>query len=140
LNHDTYIYIAYITGRLISGKKIATLYDYSQTGYVHLSKLADNSFFKDFDEKHRDYIPGYATGCRYQYSLDSGQTVELSINGSSFIGHIRGTSSYFLGNIKGDSIYIFDHEKSEHFNYKISAHVVEHEGESIVCHNCCFLK
>jgi len=140
LDHNIYVYIAYIAGRLISGKKIATLYDYSQSGYVHLSKLADTSFIKDFDEKHKDYIPGYATGCRYQYSFGAGPTVELSINGNSFICHISATSSYFLGNIRGDSIYIFDHNKSEHFNYKITAHVVEHEGESIVCHNCCFLK
>lgn len=140
MNYSIYVYIAYITGRLISGKKIATLYDYLQSGYIHLSHFSESDFFKDFDEKHRDYVPGYATGCKYQYSFDSGQSIELSINGNSFIGHIRGTASYFLGNIRGDSIHIFDHETSDHFNYKISAHIVEHEGESIVCNNCCFLK
>lgn len=140
MNYDISVYIAYITGRLISGKRIAILYDYSQAGYIHLPHFSDNGFLKDFDAKHKDYIPGYSTGCKNQYSLDSGQSIELSINGNTFIGHIRGSASYFIGHIRGDSIYIFDHNESEHFNYRISACFVEHEGESIVCNNCCFLK
>ncbi|MEW6108817.1 MAG: hypothetical protein AB1632_06585 [Nitrospirota bacterium] len=136
----THAYIAYIVGRLLTGKRIASLYDFNQCRHIEISSLPYVDCIKEFDHIHRHYIPGYSSGCRYLYPCGSGLTMELSINGNSFMGHIRGGSFYFVGNVRGDSIYIFDHEESVHINYKISGCLVERDNSETVCSNCWYIK
>jgi hypothetical protein len=76
---------------------------------------------KEFHDLFRDYPPGYATSCRYQYTIDeSGQTIEMTFNGTSFICRIPGSASYFVGDVRGNASYIFDHASASAVNFRIS--------------------
>lgn len=133
--------IVYIISRLITGKRVATLYDFTELRHISIAALPDAVCLKKFDEAHRDYIPGYATGCKYRYECsETGINIDLSVNNDSFMGHISGSSAYFAGNIRGDLIDIFDHQESAHFNYRISGCVVERDDSSTVCNNCWYMK
>jgi hypothetical protein len=140
MKSHTRTYIAYIAGRLITGKRIATLYDFSQLQHINITSLPDAESLREFDRLYRDYIPGYASGCTYKYTSSTGHSIDLSFNGNTFIGHISGSSAYFVGNVRGDNIYVFDHEDSAHLNYKISGCIVEYEDSSTLCNKCWFLK
>ncbi len=120
ITSDTHAFIAGIVGRLISGKRIATLYDYAQAKHIMIRKLPTVSGMTEFDTRHRNYFPGYSSGCVYQYACGDGRIMHLSIKGTSFVGRFIKTSAYFVGNVRGDAIYLFDHEESVHVNYWIS--------------------
>lgn len=138
---ETRASIAYIISRLIAGKRVASLYDFTELRHISIGALPDAECLKEFDAAHRDYLPGYATDCKYRYECSmTGLIMDLSVNHDSFMGHISGSAAYFAGNIRGDLIDIFDHEESAHFNYRISGCLVERDDSSTVCNNCWYLK
>jgi len=130
MSQDTKICIAYIACRLISGKRIASLCDLSQLEEVETTSLLDAAFLKEFDEKFADYMPGYAGDCTYKYTTGNGNSIEIFINGRTFIVHITDTAAYFIGNVQGDIIYLYDHDNSAHFKYRI-LRCVEEEGKQL---------
>ncbi len=117
--NTAHAYIAYIACRLISGKRVASLYDLSHLKEVEITSLLDPTFLKEFDEKFMDYLPGYAADCTYKYTTGNGNPVEIFINGRTFIVHIENTSAYFIGNVQGDTVYLYDHYNSTHFKYRV---------------------
>lgn len=131
-----YVYasIAVIAAQLIAGKAVTSLYDFSLPGTLEIDNLPNAPRLKEFRELFRDYLPGYATGGSYQYRIDeSGETLEMTFNGTSFICRIMGSSSYFIGNVRGNAIYIFDHAASSAVNFRISGcRIGEHNNEPTV--------
>jgi hypothetical protein len=119
MNQFTHAGIAYVVCRLISGKKIAVLYDVSESREINTTELLKEGFLRDFDENHRDYIPGYASDCSYRFTSSSGFSLEIFINLKTFILHICGSSAYFIGNVRGDTIYIYDHRRAAHARYRV---------------------
>ncbi len=136
INSHTHAFIACVAGRLISGKRIATLYDYVQARHINIRELPNVSCITEFDARHRDYIPGYSSGYIYQYTCEDGRTIDLCIKGNSFVGRFMGTATYFVGTVRGDAIYLFDHEESAHINYRISGCAVEKNNTSAICTYC----
>ena len=137
MHPSVYASIAVIAGKLIVGKSVASLYDFALPGTVEIDSLPNAPRLKAFHVQFRDYIPGFASGSSSQHILDeSGQVLEITINGSSFIGHIKGGASYFIGNVRGDAIYIFDHASSSAINFRISGCRIEHDSEPKTCHAC----
>ncbi|NJD57690.1 MAG: hypothetical protein FIA94_14970 [Nitrospirae bacterium] len=129
--------IAVIAGKLIAGKSVASLYDFALPGNIDIDTLPNAPRLKAFHVDFRDYTPGVATGSSYQYMIDeSGQVLDLTINGSSFIGHIKGGASYFIGNVRGDAIYIFDHASSSAINFRISGCMIDYGNKLKTCHAC----
>ncbi len=120
MNRFTHAGIAYIVCRLISGRKAASLFDVSNSKEIDMEELTKDGFLREFDEKHRDYVPGYANECDYRFTSSSGYSVEIFINLKTFILHIRGSSAYFIGNVRGDTIYLYDHRGSAHFRFRVS--------------------
>ncbi|MEW6108814.1 MAG: hypothetical protein AB1632_06570 [Nitrospirota bacterium] len=129
-NHNLHANIAYIAYRLITGRKIASLYkisDILESRNTDITSHLDNEFIRDFDEKHREYTPGYSNNCNYNFTSQTGDSFDIFINEQNFVLHIRGSSSYFIGNIWDDKIYIHDHRASSHCRYKILKCVEEDE-------------
>ena len=123
--------IAYIVCRLITGKRISVLYDVSGSTEIDMTRLVGKGFLKEFDELHRDYIPGYASDCSYRFTPGSGCAVEIFINLRTFILHICGSSAYFIGNVRGDTIYLYDHKSAAHYRYRVSRYAKD-PGEKAV--------
>jgi hypothetical protein len=131
MDQFTHAGIAYIVCRLITGKRAAILYDISGPNEIDMTKLVNDGFLGEFDEHHKDYIPGYANDCNYRFASTSGHSIEIFINLKTFILHICGSSAYFIGNVRGDTIYLYDHKGSAHFRYRVSRYS-EDRGEKTV--------
>lgn len=112
--------IAYIAGRLITGKHIASLYDFNDLSRIEISSLPDADCLKEFDGKYKDYAAGRSGKYKYWVDCKKEHAIDLSINGRTFMGRITGSTACFLGNVRGDLIYIYDHEDSLLLNYRIS--------------------
>lgn len=127
--------IAYIAGRLITGKRIASLYDFNNLSYIEIESLPDAACLTEFNCKNKDYAA--ASPGKYKYwCCNKDHAIDLSIKGNTFMGKITGSTAYFMGNVRGDLIYIYDHEDSLHLNYRISGCMLEQEsGDG--CKSCC---
>ena len=80
-------------------------------------------------------IPGNSGKYKYWFNCKKDHAIDLSINGSTFMGKITGSTAYFIGNVRGDLIHIYDREDSLHLNYRISGCMPEQEvGDS--CKSC----
>ena len=83
----------------------------------------EHYFLRDFDEKYRDYVPGYASNCTCQYTSVTDFALNIFINEKTFIVHINGSAAYFIGNLRNDTVYLYDHNRSTHFRYRITAYI-----------------
>ncbi len=128
MNQFTHAGIAYIVCRLITGKRVSVLYDVSGSREIDMGKLLSDGFLREFDDQHKEYIPGYADDCSYRFTSTSGYSIEIFINLKTFILHICGSSAYFIGNVRGDTIYLYDHRGAAHSRYRVSRYA-EDRGE-----------
>ncbi len=115
--------ISYIACRLITGKSPAFLCDLETSEEMEVAGILDIDLLHNFDEKHQDYIPGFASNCTYQYTAASDFVLNIFINEKTFIVHINGSAAYFIGNLRNDTIYLYDHDKATHFRYRITAYI-----------------
>lgn len=127
MNRITNACIAYIAFRLLTGKRIAKLYDIAASEEIDITTHVDADFIREFDEKHMNYIAGYASDSSYSYTSVTGYSLEIVINGKTFIIHLRGSSAYFIGNIQKDTIYLYDHKGASHFRFRVTDYADEKE-------------
>jgi len=128
--------IAYITGRLITGKRIASFYDANNLTSIEIDSLSDAACLREFDLKYRDFTGVNRGNFQCRYGCEKKHDIALTIKGNTFIGYITGSTAVFLGNVRGDSIHIFDREDSLHLYYRISSCMVDREGSSGICTFC----
>ena len=121
--------ITYIACRLITGKSPAFLCDLETSEEMEVAGVLDIDFLREFDEKHRGYVPGFASNCTCQYTADCDFVLNIFINEKTFIVQINGSAAYFIGNLRNDTIYLYDHDKSTHFRYRITAYLETHKKE-----------
>jgi len=117
--------IAYIAGRLITGKRIASLYDFKNLADIEIGSLPDADRLRELNYEYNNYVNGNAFKYTFWHDFSVKHAIDLRINGNTFMGRITGSSAYFIGNVRGDRIYIYDHEDSEHLNYRISGCIVD---------------
>ena len=134
MHPSVYASIALIAAQVIAGKAVTVLYDFSLRGTLEIGSLPNASRLKEFHKLYRDCLPGYAHDGRYQFTItESGQTLEMIFNGTSFICRILGSTFYFIGNVHDNAIYIFDHALSSVINLRISGcRAVEHDNKQKV--------
>lgn len=110
---------------MISGKRITSLYNITEAQEIDVKDILNAGFIKEFDERHRDYIPGYASDCLYEYTSGTDYSFEIFIDGRNFILHIKESSAYFIGNVQKNTICFYNHRDSAHFKYRITGCVKE---------------
>jgi hypothetical protein len=130
-HHTKHACITYIACRLITGKTPAFLYDLKTEREIEIAGVLDLEFLREFDEKHRGYIPGYASDCSYRHTAENGFSFNIFLNERTFIVHVNGSSAYYIGNLRNDTIYIYDHDKATHFRYRITAYIEDHRKEEV---------
>ena len=121
--------ITYIACRLIAGKSPVFLYDLEGSQEIEIAGVLDTDFIREFDERHREYVPGYSSNCTYQCTVRNGFNLNIFINEKTFIVHINGSAAYYIGNLRNDTIYLYDHNQSRHFRYRITAYIEDHTRE-----------
>jgi hypothetical protein len=127
--------IAYLAGRLITGKHIASLYDFNSLSNIEIASLPDADCLTEFDCRHKNYAAVTPGRYKYWFCCKKDHAIDLSIKGNTFMGKITGSTAYFIGNVRGDLIHIYDHEDSLHLNYRISGCMIEHESSNS-CNSC----
>ena len=127
MKSDPHVCIAYIVGRLIAGKSIVTLYDYSRSKEIRIESLPEADRLREFNYVNWSYMVNPAAITRFNYACTGGESLEIRIKGNTFIGYIRETSAHFLGNVRGDSIYLYDQKAEAHFNYRITGSEVKQQ-------------
>jgi hypothetical protein len=127
--------IAYLAGRLITGKQIASLYDCNNLDHIEIGSLPNAASLRKIGCSYKDYVrvSKRKFNCRYHFEED--HTIDLSISGSTFMGRITGSNAYFIGNVRGNVVHLYDHEDSLHLNYRIAGCGVV-PGRSERCNNC----
>jgi len=114
---------------LITGKSPAFLYDLTDSLEIEIAGVLDLEFLREFDERHRGYIPGYASDCSYRHTAKTGFSFNIFINEKTFIVHVYGSAAYYIGNLRNDTVYLYDHEKASHFRYRITAYIEDRRKE-----------
>ncbi len=118
--------IAYIVGRLIAGKDVTSIYDYTRSCEIDLSGLPDEKCLKNFSCINWAYLAHSPSIFRYQFSCNAGHLINLSVKGNTFIGYVGDSSSHFVGNVRGDAVYLYDQKEATHFSYRIFGNAMSH--------------
>jgi len=127
--------IAYIAGRLITGKRIASLYDFNNLTHIEIDHLPNADCLQKIGGTYKDYVKGSESKYKCLYHFEENHAIDLSINGRTFMGRITGSNAYFIGNVRDNSIHIYDHEDALHLNYRISGCMVV-PGSGVICKSC----
>ena len=137
MHPDTRTCIAYIAGRIISGRRQFVLYDYARSVHIDMSCLPHPRCLRLFDSgRGISLFSRPDKGGRYRYACGSGSLFDISVHGTTFIGYTGTGSSHFVGNVRGEAIYLYDHGESAHFNYRISRREAEDGTCCPVCMHC----
>lgn len=118
--------IAYIVGRLIAGKAVTSIYDYSLCAEIARDQLPDEECLREVNYANWSYMSSSPAIFKYQYTCNAGHSIDIAIKGNTFIGYVRESSLHFIGKVKGDSVYLYDRKQSVHFNYRISGNAISH--------------
>jgi hypothetical protein len=101
--------IAYVAGRLISGREAPSIYDNFQSKNICIDGVVTAENVKIFDHDRGCYLSGLGDGSAFElYDFGGMYYVELIIDGNKFEGYDHGTPSLFKGEIKGEEITMYD--------------------------------
>ena len=110
--------IAYIVGKLISGKEIDKLFDRSNSSYVEIAGEVTLSKINVYDTEKNELITGSgdAKGISL-YDFATAKFIDLKINEEEFDGFDYESKKIFYGNVKENMISVFDFQDSKHHYY-----------------------
>ena len=94
-----------IAGALVSGRRPASIYDYSCGSYTSFSGTVGKTV-SVYDYDARCHIGG-ALPSLYHYGLRA--HLSLNVAGEKFTGYDYGTSSHFTGTVRGRLISFYDY-------------------------------
>ena len=118
MDANTRACIAYIAGRLVSGKISSSVYNYASGRRIGVSGTIQPSRVNAFDQDELCHVSGNGIDGKYSlYHHTQCHHIELEFNGERFKGYDYGTGSHFHGSVSGCSICLYDFEESSHFNY-----------------------
>lgn len=108
--------VAYIAGRLVSGKSSSAIYDYQVGNHSSFSGSVDGNRVSVYDQSRSCHLTG-APSSLYDYG--GNHHIQLNVQGQRFSGYDYGSSGHFNGRVNGKSISLYDYEHGSHFDYSI---------------------
>jgi hypothetical protein len=112
--------VAYIVGRLISGKTSGTIYDYTASSRYRIYGDVSPDFIQIFDDDRNSYIIGGITPAGFSiFDYYTRQHINLRTSGNDYYGYDLETSSYFSGMVNKNTVAFFDYQYSKDFRYAI---------------------
>ncbi len=110
--------IAYVAGRLITGRVASSIYDKSQARDIGIDGDVTQDSVKVFDQDRGCYLSGLGDKNSYElYDFGGMYYIELIISGNSFEGYDHGTPGLFKGEMNGDEITMYDDAFSASFSF-----------------------
>ncbi len=112
--------IAYIVGRLISGKSTSYIYDYLESKYFCFGGNVSMGDVSIYDYELRRHISGNGSNGSFSlYHYGNNRHIQLTLDGAHFNGYDYDVGKHFSGNVSENSISLYDYEHSKYFNYSI---------------------
>jgi hypothetical protein len=112
--------VAYISGRLISGKSSSDIYDYFQGKHIPISGTVNRGRVQVFDYDDGAHISGNGNGQSYSlFHYGQNSHISLTISGHNFKGYDYGAGSHFTGNVSGNQVSFFDYSEGTYFSFAI---------------------
>ncbi len=130
---DTRTCIAYIAGRIVSGRGHFVLYDYARALHIDMSGRTHSHCLRQFGNARKISLSRSDRGGRYRYTCRSGHFFDVAVHDTTFIGYVSEGSSHFIGTVRGEAIYLYDYSESADFSYRISRRAVEDDTYSLLC-------
>lgn len=108
--------VAYIGGRIISGRSSSSIYDYSVGRYTNMSGRVADGRVAVYDYDQKNHISGSYSSL---YHYGNNAFISLNISGNNFSGYDYDSGSHFSGHVTGNSISLYDYGAGSYFNYTI---------------------
>jgi len=110
--------IAYIAGKLISGKVIDKLFDQSNSSYTEIAGEVSLTKINVYDTEKNELITGSgdAKGISL-YDFATAKFIDLKIDQEEFDGFDYESKKIFYGNVKENTVSVFDFQDSKHHYY-----------------------
>ena len=115
MNTETRRAVALIAGALATGRRPASIYDYSRGSYTNFTGTVGA----------RVAVYDYDAGCHISgtlpriYHYGSGAHLSLNVSSDRFKGYDYGTGSHFTGTIRGRGVSLFDYSVGAYFNFRV---------------------
>ena len=112
--------VAYIVGRLLTGKHASSVYDYARSVYVNFSGSVRTGHVQVFSYETSNYVSGSGSSSSLNlFDYAHGNHLHLKLAGNQFKGFDYGTGTHFQGNVAGRGVQLFDYGEGQYFNYAI---------------------
>jgi hypothetical protein len=112
--------IAYIAGRLISGRHSSSVYDYARSKFINFSGTVQSGRVQVFDHETGNHFVGSGSEASINlFEYGRGAHIHLAIAGHSFSGFDYGSGTHFSGTVTGGTIAVYDYGESQYFNYSV---------------------
>ena len=112
--------IAYIVGRLVSGKESTAVYDYDAAKHFSFSGAVAPGACSVYDYERECYIASpEGGGAEALFHHGNDKYVSLEIVGENFEGYDNDSERHFGGTVTEQSIALFDREDGRYHNYAI---------------------
>jgi len=110
--------VAYIAGKLISGKEINKLFDRSNSSYAEIVGEVTITKINVYDSERNELITGSgdAKGISL-YDFTTAKFIDLKIDKEKFDGFDYESKKIFYGELKDNTVSVFDFEDSKHHYY-----------------------
>ncbi|MCU1624879.1 MAG: hypothetical protein JWL79_3724 [Frankiales bacterium] len=113
--------VAYIAGRLATGKSVGAVYDYQAGGHTSMSGEVTEKRVSVFDHGVGCHVSGTRNGNRFGlYHYGNGNHINLEVkSGGTFTGYDYDSANHFDVTVKGSSVTLYDYAAGGWFNYSI---------------------
>jgi hypothetical protein len=112
--------MAYIAGRLISGRSPLPIFDSSQSKYIYITGPVDRHGVRIFDYDQGCFFGGSGSDGKFHlYHHRYGHYVSLTVRGNRFSGFDFGRKYHFTGKVEANAVSLYDQEVTQHFFYSL---------------------
>ncbi len=111
--------VAYIVGRLITGKEIFAIFDYSASKKFGFEGKVTLSTVSVYDPEQKCAISGSEKGGLYILHRDDEKYLDLTVKEDKFQGYDYESHKPFSGTMRGNLVSISDPEYSRFFDYSL---------------------
>jgi len=111
--------VAYIVGRLVSGKEVFAIYDYFASRNFQFTGKVTLGTISVYDPEQKCSLNGSEKAGLYIIHRDDERYIEFTVKEDRFQGYDFETHESFFGTVRGNLISIHDPEHSRLFDYSL---------------------